>query len=69
MRGYGPGGDELAGYLAARALSWAELGRPGTAEVELRVWTTAEVQAETGAVVIDRPSARIGIGWRDRDPR
>jgi protein-L-isoaspartate(D-aspartate) O-methyltransferase len=69
VRGYGPGGDELAGYLAARALSWAELGRPGTAEVELRVWTTAEVQAETGAVVIDRPSARIGIGWRDRDPR
>jgi protein-L-isoaspartate(D-aspartate) O-methyltransferase len=63
VRGYGPGGDELAGYLAARALTWAELGRPGTAEVELRVWT-AEAQPEAGAVVLDRPSARIGIGWR-----
>jgi protein-L-isoaspartate(D-aspartate) O-methyltransferase len=67
VRGYGPGGEELAGYLAARALSWAELGRPGAADVELRVWTTADEPPEPGAVVISRPSVRIGIGWPGRD--
>jgi len=76
-RGYGPGGEALAAHLAARALTWAELGRPGAAEVMLRVRpvpdaefspraeTVAEqVRSERGLVVVDRPSASITIDWQ-----
>ena len=33
VRGYGPGGEVLAGYLAGQCLTWAELGRPRADEV------------------------------------
>ena len=64
VRGYGPGGEVLAGYLAGRALTWAELGRPRADEVELRVWPRAAApDPEPGAVMLDRPSVRIAVGW------
>ena len=70
VRGYGPGGEVLAGYLAGRALTWAELGRPRADEVELRVWTRDEAPlAAPGPVMLERPSVRIAVGWPglDRD--
>ena len=67
VRGYGPGGEVLAGYLAERALQWAYLGRPGAADVQLTVQPRAESPAaDPGPVVLDRPSVRIAVGWRDR---
>jgi protein-L-isoaspartate(D-aspartate) O-methyltransferase len=67
VRGYGPGGEVLAGYLAGRALTWAELGRPRADEVELRVWPRdAAPVAAPGAVILERPSVRIEVGWPDR---
>jgi protein-L-isoaspartate(D-aspartate) O-methyltransferase len=77
VRGYGPGGDELAAYLAERAGLWAHLGRPGVAEMSLAVLEGGEAVRQHGAVrqedvaetegsdtlVLVRPSATIEIGW------
>lgn len=64
VRGYGPGGEVLAGYLAGRCLTWAELGRPRADEVELRVWKRDEAPPEAaGPVMLERPSVRIAVGW------
>jgi protein-L-isoaspartate(D-aspartate) O-methyltransferase len=64
VRGYGPGGEVLAGYLAGRCLTWAELGRPRAEEVALRVWPRATAPAvPPGTVVLERPSVRIAVGW------
>jgi protein-L-isoaspartate(D-aspartate) O-methyltransferase len=79
VRGYGPGGDELADHLARRARHWAGLGKPGVADVLLRVvpgpaetGPEAELPAsltpelahrEDGMVVLDRPSATIAVSW------
>jgi protein-L-isoaspartate(D-aspartate) O-methyltransferase len=64
VRGYGPGGEVLAGYLAGRCLTWAELGRPRAEEVTLRVWPRATAPLlPPGTVVLDRPSVRIAVGW------
>ncbi len=67
VRGYGPGGLALAEHLAARARWWHKLGRPGAADIRLNVYpagTGAELAA--GMVMLDRPSARIAVGWPDR---
>jgi protein-L-isoaspartate(D-aspartate) O-methyltransferase len=67
VRGYGPGGEELAAYLSARARVWARRGRPGAADVELTVWTAADTPpADPGPVVLERPSAKIAVGWHGR---
>jgi hypothetical protein len=67
VRGYGPGGEVLAGYLAGRALTWVELGRPRADEVELRVWPRDAGPADGGgAVMLERPSVRIEVGWPHR---
>jgi protein-L-isoaspartate(D-aspartate) O-methyltransferase len=67
VRGYGPGGEELAAYLGARARVWARRGRPGAADVELTVWTAADTPpADPGPVVLERPSAKIAVGWHGR---
>jgi protein-L-isoaspartate(D-aspartate) O-methyltransferase len=67
VRGYGPGGEVLAGYLAGRAMTWAELGRPRADEVELRVRKRAAGVAEQpGTFVLERPSVRIEVSWPGR---
>jgi protein-L-isoaspartate(D-aspartate) O-methyltransferase len=64
VRGYGPGGEALAEQLAARALTWAELGRPGAADVRLSIWPPgAEMPAAAGMIILERPSATIAVGW------
>jgi protein-L-isoaspartate(D-aspartate) O-methyltransferase len=64
IRGYGPGGEALAARLADRARDWARAGRPGTADVQLRVWPGGQpAPASAGMLTLDRPSARIEVGW------
>jgi protein-L-isoaspartate(D-aspartate) O-methyltransferase len=64
VRGYGPGGPALAEHLAARALSWADLGRPGTADVQLNVFPAGgPARPAAGMVILDRPSGSIAVGW------
>jgi len=67
LRGYGPGGELLARYLAARAAVWAESGRPRACDVVLRVWRRADAPpAEPDVVMLDRPSVRIAVTWDGR---
>jgi protein-L-isoaspartate(D-aspartate) O-methyltransferase len=68
VRGYGPSGTELAGYLAARAGTWHRLGRPRAENLWLRVHPAgAEVPmaAEPGfGMIFRRPQAALVLGWR-----
>jgi protein-L-isoaspartate(D-aspartate) O-methyltransferase len=64
VRGYGPGGEALAARLAGRAQAWALAGRPGAAEVQLRVRPGGEPRPPSaGMLTLDRPSAVIEVGW------
>jgi len=64
IRGFGPGGEALATDLAARGLSWAELGRPGSAQVQLSVWPAGvPAQLQAGMVMMERPNSQIAVGW------
>jgi protein-L-isoaspartate(D-aspartate) O-methyltransferase len=67
VRGYGPGGQALAQHLAARAVWWHELGRPGAADLRLDVYPAGfEAEPPAGMLLFDRPSASIAVGWPDR---
>jgi protein-L-isoaspartate(D-aspartate) O-methyltransferase len=66
VRGYGPGGPALAEYLAARVESWAQLGRPGAADIRLTVVPSGvPVSQRAGQTILARPSATIAAGWPD----
>jgi len=68
IRGFGPGGPALAGYLAGLASQWAELGRPEAQQLQLTVRPTGQGRASTappdGALLLQRPSVAIELGWR-----
>jgi protein-L-isoaspartate(D-aspartate) O-methyltransferase len=68
VRGHGPGGPTLAVRLARLAAGWHELGRPGTANLRLRVWPsgTQARHAPRGAV-FDRPNVLVEAGWPEPD--
>jgi protein-L-isoaspartate(D-aspartate) O-methyltransferase len=67
VRGYGPGGPDLARSLAERALAWHRLGRPGTAGLTLRAFPRdAVLAASPGRVVLDRGPLRLAVGWPAR---
>jgi len=68
VRGYGPGGEALASYLADQARLWAEHGRPGASTVQLRVWQpgSGSPPAVSGVTILDRPSVTIAVGWPAR---
>jgi len=68
IQGFGPGGPELAGYLARLARQWAELGRPEAQDLQLTVRPaarghTSAVQRDQ-SIVLQRPSVCIEAGWR-----
>jgi protein-L-isoaspartate(D-aspartate) O-methyltransferase len=74
VRGFGPGGAELARHLGRRALAWHEQGRPGAADLCLHAYLTeAEPgagrpavpagSAATGQVVLERRYVRLVLGW------
>ncbi len=67
IRGYGPGGEALAEHLAARALWWHEIDRPGAADLQLNVYPAgAGAEARAGMRMLNRPSATVAVGWPDR---
>jgi protein-L-isoaspartate(D-aspartate) O-methyltransferase len=67
VRGYGPTGPSLAAHLAEQAYVWDELGRPGTADLRLSVSQPGTpIRPWAGQIVLDRPNARIEVGWPDR---
>ena len=64
IRGYGPGGAELAGHLAGRAGQWEELGRPGAWNLRLAAYPAGTpVPDAAGQIVIDREHSRLVAGW------
>jgi protein-L-isoaspartate(D-aspartate) O-methyltransferase len=67
IRGFGPGGPALAGYLARLASRWAELGRPEAQDLQLTVrpagrGATSAARPD-GALMLPRPSVSIEVGW------
>jgi protein-L-isoaspartate(D-aspartate) O-methyltransferase len=75
LRGYGPGGAELAASLAGQVPDWAARGRPGVRELRMHVLSRgprclddrddAANRPDT-LMIIDRPSARIELSWAGR---
>ena len=72
VRGFGPGGSALAGYLAELTLRWAELGRPEAQNLQLTVRATGRARTSTdravrratgGPLVLHRPSVTIEVAW------
>ncbi|HUD76764.1 MAG TPA: methyltransferase domain-containing protein [Streptosporangiaceae bacterium] len=67
IRGFGPGGADLAAYLAGLTGKWAEAGRPGTAELQLTVrpaGAPASGASRPGStLVLQRPSVSIEVAW------
>jgi protein-L-isoaspartate(D-aspartate) O-methyltransferase len=64
LRGYGPAGPTLAGYLASQVSAWDKLGRPGTAGLALTVWPgESEVTESEDQIVLRRPHVRLAAGW------
>jgi protein-L-isoaspartate(D-aspartate) O-methyltransferase len=65
VRGYGPGGADLAAYLARRAVGWDEAGRPGVERLELSAYPPGTPVEAMGreSIVIDRPHVRLAVRW------
>jgi protein-L-isoaspartate(D-aspartate) O-methyltransferase len=67
IRGFGPGGPALAGHLLGLARRWAELGRPGTQDVQITVRPADPGSSGTarpdGPLVLQRPSVSIEVDW------
>jgi protein-L-isoaspartate(D-aspartate) O-methyltransferase len=70
VRGLGPGGADLAIYLAALSTRWADLGRPGSHDLGMLVWPGREPPGELleGLLVLERPSVTIAAGWPVSSP-
>jgi protein-L-isoaspartate(D-aspartate) O-methyltransferase len=67
VRGFGPGGAELAAQLAGLAARWVEVGRPGTQEMRIVVRRPEgePTAARRGMLLMQRPSVSIEAGWPD----
>jgi protein-L-isoaspartate(D-aspartate) O-methyltransferase len=64
LRGYGPAGPTLAGYLARQVSAWDKLDRPGTAGLALTVWPgESELTQSEDQIVLRRPHVRLAAGW------
>ena len=51
IRGFGPGGRELAAYLAGLTGKWAELDRPGVPDLRLIVRRAGSCRPGRGAAI------------------
>ena len=73
VRGFGPRGASLAGHLAARVLTWDELGRPGASSLRLNAYPVGAPEAappalpaDTGQLILDRRHTRLALSWPAR---
>ncbi len=67
VRGFGPGGAYLAGYLARQAVAWDKLGRPGASTLRLRAYPRgpqagARAGTQAGTQAGPRADAEVGGG-------
>jgi protein-L-isoaspartate(D-aspartate) O-methyltransferase len=64
LRGYGPGGPALTGYLASQVAAWDRVGRPGGADLYLTVWPAGgQVPVPPGLILLRRPHVDVAAGW------
>lgn len=64
VRGFGPGGTDLAGRLASRLAAWHEAGRPSASDLTLAAYPAgAAVPEAPGQVILDRRHARLVLAW------
>jgi protein-L-isoaspartate(D-aspartate) O-methyltransferase len=64
VRGFGPGGGELARRLAGRVLEWAERGRPPASGLRVAAYPNeVPVAGRPGQVILERPHTRLALRW------
>jgi protein-L-isoaspartate(D-aspartate) O-methyltransferase len=65
LSGFGPGGAAVAAWLADLTAEWADGGRPGAQELELKVWPVGDGPEQVASIVhvLQRPSVTIEASW------
>ena len=64
IRGYGPGGAELAAYLAVQAAAWHRAGRPGLSGLRIAAFPAGTPPGHVaGELVLPRRHTVLGVGW------
>lgn len=79
VRGFGPGGADLAGRLARQVAAWQDAGRPGASDLTLAAYPVRPVGAgplgagpvvggpvvgdTAGQVILDRRHTRLVLAW------
>ncbi len=71
VRGFGPGGADLARYLAGQVVAWDDLGRPGASSLRLTAYPRGTapgapdevIPAGPGQVILDRRHTRLALSW------
>jgi protein-L-isoaspartate(D-aspartate) O-methyltransferase len=64
VRGFGPGGGELARRLAGRVLTWAERGRPPASGLSVAAYPRqVPVPDQPGQVILERRHTRLVLRW------
>jgi protein-L-isoaspartate(D-aspartate) O-methyltransferase len=67
VRGFGPGGADLAGRLARQVAAWQDAGRPSVSDLTLAAYPAGTaVPGGVGQVIFDRRHARLVLDWSPR---
>jgi protein-L-isoaspartate(D-aspartate) O-methyltransferase len=62
VRGFGPGGADLAGRLASQVAAWQDAGRPGASDLTLAAYP-GPVPDLPGQVVLGRRHTTLALSW------
>lgn len=62
VRGFGPGGADLAGRLASQVTAWQDAGRPGASDLTLAAYP-GPVPDLPGQVVLGRRHTTLALSW------
>jgi protein-L-isoaspartate(D-aspartate) O-methyltransferase len=64
VRGYGPGGADLAARLASQLAAWQEAGQPAASALTVAAYPAGTAVPETaGQVILDRRYVRLAVAW------
>jgi protein-L-isoaspartate(D-aspartate) O-methyltransferase len=64
VRGFGPGGGELARRLAGRVLAWEQRGRPAASGLRVAAYPRGVPQPDRpGQMILERRHTRLVISW------